>query len=57
MKLPKDATAQLERLLGRFIRHIPNNAEYHNRLIEELEAKNEELERFFHQPNLCVIPH
>jgi len=37
MKLPKDATAQLERLLGRFIRHIPNNAEYHNRLIEELE--------------------
>ncbi len=37
MKIPKDAKAQLERLLGRFIRHIPNNTEYHNRLIEELE--------------------
>ncbi len=37
MKLPKDAQAQIERLLGRFIRQIPNSSEYHERLIEELE--------------------
>ena len=37
MKIPKDATAQLERLLGRFIRPIPDSPEYHSRLIEELE--------------------
>ena len=37
MKLPKDSQAQLEKLLGRFIRQIPNSTEYHERLIEELE--------------------
>tara|TARA_Y100000114_G_scaffold156282_1_gene182976 strand:- start:163 stop:1866 length:1704 start_codon:yes stop_codon:yes gene_type:complete len=37
MKIPKDAKAQLERLLGKFIRQIPDSPEYHSRLIEELE--------------------
>ena len=37
MKIPKDAKAQIEKLLGRFIRQIPNSTEYQSRLIEELE--------------------
>ena len=37
MKLPKDAKGQLDRLLGRFTRQIPEAPEYHDRLIEELE--------------------
>lgn len=37
MKLPKDAKAQIDRLLGRFTRQIPEAPEYQDRLVEELE--------------------
>ena len=37
MKLPNDAEAQLNRLLGAFIRQIPEAPEYRERLVEELE--------------------
>ena len=37
MKIPKDAKAQIENILGRFIRQIPSKPEYQTRLIEELE--------------------
>ena len=37
MKLPNDAEAQLNRLLGKFIRQIPEAPEYRERLVEELE--------------------
>ena len=37
MKIPKDAKAQIEQILGRFIRQIPSKPEYQTRLVEELE--------------------